>query len=106
MSAFRLSRPAALALLLLATMVGLFVTNAQWIALMSPPPPDSNGEYTSVVAIGAIVGLIYAMSWGATALGVLALWNALRDEPLRHPLIAFAIGLIAFVGTQAMATKF
>jgi hypothetical protein len=101
MSAIRMSRPAAIALLLLVAAVTLLV-----IELQDVPPGDA-AEFKSnfvAMAILILVPLVEALFWGAAIVGLAALWNVRSDQPLRHPVLAFAIGVTAYVVVQALGT--
>jgi apolipoprotein N-acyltransferase len=95
MSALRFSRPTAIALLLMTAAASLFALELTW---MSP----GAGDFRFAVAT-TFVGLVMALFAGAATVGLAALWNVLREKPLRRPVMAFGIGLAAFVGIQAFA---
>jgi hypothetical protein len=50
-----------------------------------------------------LVFVAFAFVTGAIFVGVAALWSFARHEPLRRPVMAFALGVIAFVGVQSFA---
>jgi hypothetical protein len=90
----------ALLLLLVITGEALFVIDAEFMSMIWVTGGDP-----TLATMTMLAALPMALFWGAAAVGLLALWNVLREEPLRHPMIAFAIGLTAFVTTQALSLR-
>ena len=96
MSALRFSQPTALTLLLMTAAVSLFVLEVEW----PMHPVTAHFSFAAVTTL-VLAGLLQAVLWGATTVGLMALWNVLRAEPLRRPVVAFGIGLAAFIGVTA-----
>jgi hypothetical protein len=95
MSTVSAKRATAIFVMLVVATAALLAVEFTW---MSP----GEGRVPFALAT-SLVGVVMAALAGATTLGLVALWSAIRGTSLRHPIAAFGVGVIAFVAVQAYA---